>query len=119
MALLRDARTSAVLAEGTPLTVALAARELGGLAVVVGLDEHPGDADYIYDDVGLGFDPDAVIAAHEENVAGLEAGAKDADGDEAERLAAAATAAREHHQTAAELAQAATVELEAARKLVD
>lgn len=53
MAQLRDAISSQFLAEGTPLEVALLAQEIG-------FDE------VIFDDVGVGFDPQALIAAHAE-----------------------------------------------------
>lgn len=48
MAQLRDARSSALIFEGTPLEVALLAEELGRDEV-------------LFDDVGLAFDPDAVL----------------------------------------------------------
>lgn len=77
MAQLRDAKTSELLAEGSPLEVALAAKQLGK-SEVVGIDEEPkAPTDVIFDDVGLGFDPAAVIANHEENLEGLAAASKD------------------------------------------
>lgn len=59
MAQLRDARTSEILHEGTPLEVAL-------LAEKIGRDE------VLFDDVGEGFDPDAVLEVHTSQVEGHE-----------------------------------------------
>src|SRR5689334_13994550 len=50
MAQLRDVKTSEILFEGTPYEVVLMADKLGRDEV-------------LFDDVGLGFDPDAVKAA--------------------------------------------------------
>lgn len=105
MALLRDARTSALVAEGTPLQVALAARELGR-------------ADVLFDDVGEGFDPDAVIAAHEDNVDGLAAAAKAERGEAKKCLDAAVKAARADADVDDLVAEAQPA-LEAARAAVD
>lgn len=55
MALLRDKVTSAPLFEGSPLEAALAAEKVGRSEV-------------LFDDVGLEFDPDAVLAAHQAEV---------------------------------------------------
>lgn len=63
MAQLRDAQTSALLAEGTPTEVVLIAEEVGRDRV-------------LFDDVGAGFDPDAVLAAHREAVEADEAALK-------------------------------------------
>lgn len=77
MAQLRDAQTSALILEGTPLELALAADELGRDEV-------------LFDDVGPAFDPDAVVEAHKERAASLTAAAKDAKGEDRKRLEAAA-----------------------------
>lgn len=84
MAQLRDAQTSALIAEGTALELALVADELGIDAAVVG----PGEAldenlDAIYDDVGAGFDPAAVLEAYAENLEGLGAAGKASGVDKA------------------------------------
>lgn len=82
---LRDAKTSELLAEGTPLEIVQAADAAGLNAGVV---KEPGDVDgldAIYDDVGLEFDPAAVLKAHEENVAGHQAVAKDTKAKKADR----------------------------------
>lgn len=55
MAQLRDKHTSAFIAEGTPLEMALLAQKLGPDEV-------------LFDDVGLKFDPQAVLDAHAEDV---------------------------------------------------
>lgn len=81
MAQLRDAKTSELIAEGTPLEVALAAGQLGKGAVVGVGEALADDVEVIFDDVGLGFDPAAVIAAHQENVDGLAAVSQDAKAD--------------------------------------
>lgn len=120
MAQLRDIETSELLAEGTPLQVVQAAKEAGLKAAVVGAGEDPPDGvDAIYDDVGLGFDPDAVLKAHEEDVDGLKGAAKDAKGDEKKRLADAAAEREAEAKAGAELAGEATRALEAARKRRD
>lgn len=66
MALLRDKKTSAPLFEGTPLEVVLAAEK-------VGRDE------ILFDDVGVEFNPDAVLAANEEEVTNSQAIAKSSE----------------------------------------
>lgn len=82
MAQLRDAKTSEIVHEGTPLECVLMAEQIGKAVVVEQRDagdEKPiRNAELIYDDVGLNFDPDAVLSAHRENVAGLEGAANDA-----------------------------------------
>lgn len=70
---LRDAHTSELIAEGTPTELVTIADELGLKAGVVGVGETPDGLDAIYDDVGLGFDPDAVRRARDENLASLKA----------------------------------------------
>lgn len=55
MAQLRDAKTSELLLEGTPEQVVLAAEERGR-------------GNVLFDDVGLGFDPDAVLRARAERL---------------------------------------------------
>ena len=122
MAQLRDALTSELIAEGSPLEVALAARALARPAAVIGPgDDLPAGTELLYDDVGAAFDPAAVIAAHEENVAGLEAAAADLDLTAATRetAAAAAAAARDLEANATTtIAGDAATELEAARDRV-
>lgn len=122
MAKLRDARTSALIAEGTPLEVVLVARALGRKAIVLGAgDELGDDVDLLFDDVGLAFDPAAVLAAHADELDALptaiKAAAAGADRDavarrrvELERIA---------HHAATELAPGADAALEAARALVE
>lgn len=66
MAQLRDAQTSEIIAEGTP-------------AALVFLADKLGRDDVLFDDVGLGFNPDAVRAAHEADAAGLEEVAQSVD----------------------------------------
>lgn len=58
MAQLRDASTSALIFEGTPYEVVTRADELGRENV-------------LFDDVGLGFNPDAVLQAYAENADAL------------------------------------------------
>lgn len=71
MAQLRDAHTSELIAEGTPNELVTIADELGLNAGTVGIGETADGLDAIYDDVGLGFDPDAVRQARDENIDGL------------------------------------------------
>lgn len=71
MAQLRDARTSSLIAEGTPNELVTIADELGLTAGVVGTGETAGALDAIYDDVGLAFDPDAIRQARDENLDNL------------------------------------------------
>lgn len=98
MALLRDARTSATILEGTVEEVALAAAEL---------DEGA----YLFDDVGLDFDADAVREGHASRVAGLEGALAEAKADKdteaAKRLKDALEAARAPADAAPGLAEAA------------
>lgn len=101
MAQLRHAQTSRLVAEGTPLELVLVARELGLQAVVVGIGEElPAGVDAIYDDVGLGFDPAAVLEAHDQNVAGLEEALVGAGKDDKEPIASAIAYAQEAAQAA-------------------
>lgn len=58
MAQLRDAQTSEIIAEGTP-------------AALVFLAEKLGRENVLFDGVGLGFNPDAVIEAHKAEMKGL------------------------------------------------
>lgn len=69
MAQLRDAQTSEIIAEGTP-------------AALVFLADKLGRDDVLFDGVGLTFDPDALLAAHEAEAAGLEEVAQSADASE-------------------------------------
>lgn len=80
MATLRDAQTSECIASGTPLEMVALADELGA-------------AEVLFDDVGLSFDPPAVLTAHTENVKGLKAAATAASGDEKTSLQASHDAA--------------------------
>lgn len=93
MAQLRDKKTSELVAEGTPLAVVLLADELGRDEV-------------LFDDVGLDFDPDAVLAAHNEHVDNL-------------KLAAGAAKNKADKDAAAAARSAAVAEAEAARELVE
>lgn len=64
MAQLRDKHTSELIAEGSPVEMVLLADQLGRDEV-------------LFDGVGLQFDPDAVLAAHQQNVEGIRAAAAD------------------------------------------
>lgn len=116
MAHLRDAKTGELIAEGTPLEVVLVADKLGLKAGVVGPDELPGELEALYDDVGLGFDPGAVLLQAGENAGGLEAAAKDAKGEERKRLEAAHAAAAGALTADPELVAGAEEALKAARE---
>jgi len=70
MAQLRDNQTSQVLYEGTPLECVAIARQLGTDKV-------------LFDDVGMGFDADAVWQAHIENQDGLTSVAQSLTEDQA------------------------------------
>lgn len=96
MATLRDAQTSEFLADGTPL-------EMVALADELGRDE------VLFDNVGLGFDPDAVLTAHHDQVKGLKA----AEADKASIAAAQAEPDRGRKQ-----APAAKKAMQAARARV-
>lgn len=91
MAQLRDVRTGEAVFEGSPLECIVHAGELGGAAVS---DDGPGAPDgveLVYDDVGLGFDPDAVLEAARQDADGLATAAKAVkDKDERDRLKRAA-----------------------------
>lgn len=102
MAQLRDVQTSELIAEGTPLELALIAGRLG-------------EREVLFDDVGEGFDPAAVRQAAEQNAAGLEGAAAEATGDDAARLAEAAAEARADLELDVAAANEAARELEAAR----
>ena len=92
MAQLRDAQTSEILAEGSPTEVVLIADQLGR-------------AEVLFDDVGQGFDPDAVLAAHNEQLAAMNAVAANVDEEESVRTRAAqAVAAEQALEAAAEAA---------------
>lgn len=105
MAQIRDAQTSQILAEGTPLEVALAARALGTKEI-------------LFDGVGESFDPDAVITAHEESMAGLEGLAAEAEGDEAKNLRKALKQRQQEGDVGGFVDEAAAA-LEAARAALD
>lgn len=89
MAQLRDAQTSDLLAEGTPLEVVTIATEIGL-------------AEVIFDDVGEGFDPGAVLEAHASAVESYDRAAEtDAENPEqADRLRDAARDRRREAETA-------------------
>lgn len=108
MAQLRDARTSELIAEGTPTELALLADRLGRDEV-------------LFDDVGHTFDPDAVLEAHRENIAGLEAAAAaaPAGSDQRAELEDALAERQIDDGAVAALEVEATAALEAARELVD
>lgn len=73
MAHLRDAKTSELIAEGTPTELVTIAEKLGMKAGVVGIDQTAAQLglDLIYDDVGLAFDPKAVLAQRDEQLDAL------------------------------------------------
>lgn len=73
MAQLRDSRTSEFIASGTAEEMVLLADRLGADNV-------------LFDDVGLGFNPDAVREAHESRLQVARAYAKDQPGDAADAL---------------------------------
>lgn len=77
MAILRDRLTSAPLFEGSPVEVVLAAEKLGR-------------AEVLFDDVGLEFNPDAVLQAHQETLEVAEQTVLAPDDDEAKQRAQAA-----------------------------
>lgn len=82
MAQLRDAHTSELVAEGDPLALVHVARELGKRAVVAQAGEElPDDAELLYDDVGVGFNPDAVLEANADNLDGLREVARSEEDD--------------------------------------
>ena len=102
MAQLRDAQSSQILAEGTPIEMVL-------LADRIGHDE------VLFDDVGPAFDPDAVRRAHQAQADGLERAAAEASGREAKQLAAAHDELRGLTEAADVAAPAAIAALDAAR----
>jgi hypothetical protein len=106
MAQLRDKITSELLAEGTPLEVAL-------VAELIGFDE------IIFDDVGQAFDPAAVLAGHRESIANLEVMAKSSAPELAAFTADTVAAALEPERVAEELEAAAIGALEGARQRVE
>jgi hypothetical protein len=95
MAQLRDAHTSELIAEGTPLELAVLAEELGRDEV-------------LFDGVGTEFDPDAVLDAARQRAAELDT----VDTKEGRKAAKAAAAELEAPR---ELVDQAAGELEAAR----
>jgi hypothetical protein len=112
MAQLRDAVTSELLCEGTPLEVVLVAEQLGRADVCFDgvASEHDPDA----------FDPDAVLHAHAAQVDGLQtAAAVETDPDTKSRLQAAATEAQAVESLAEQVAPEARALLEAARDRAD
>lgn len=123
MARLRDARTSEVVFEGTPLECVVAAQQLGGAEVAPqldrGTDDWEPDGELVFDDVGLGFDPDEVMKAAQENVAGLERAATETKGEESKRLARAVADAKAQLRPEAKKVGVAKRALEAARQRSD
>lgn len=125
MARLRDARTSEIVFEGTPVECVVHARELGGATVAPMLDagEEIWDCptDLIYDDVGLDFDPDAVLQGAEEQATGLEALAADPDVEDAyrDRVEEAARSANAKLEADPASLDAAKAALERAHKRQD
>lgn len=124
MARLRDAKTSEIVFEGTPLECVVAARELGGATVPPQLG--PGESwdcptELLYDDVGLNFDPDAVLATAEENAAGLVGAAADPEipKDDREQIAKAAEEAQAALEPDAGAVREATAAVDAARAAQD
>lgn len=124
MAKLRDAHTSEIVFEGSPLECVVHARELGGATLAPELE--PGadwecPTELIYDDVGLGFDPDLVLQAAQENASGLAGAARDQklDKDERKRLAAAARDAEDALKPDATALGDANAALEEARQRQD
>jgi hypothetical protein len=118
MAQLRDAKTSEVVFEGTPLDCVVAAEQLGGATVPPQLgpgEEWECPTELLYDDVGPHFDPDAVRKAAEENAIGLEGAAAEAKGNEAKRLGKAAEQAREALEPDTAAVRDASAAIEAAR----
>lgn len=106
MAQLRDAQTSELIAEGTPLEVAIVARRIG-------FDE------VLFDDVGENFDPAATLDAYDRELAGLEQAVAAAKGEARAEL-------EEHREERAGVADAAlelepdaAAALEAARARLD
>lgn len=66
--------TGEVLGEGDPLEIVVLARELDGRDAVVGEGEDlPRNVEHMYDDVGVGFDPEAVWKQHQDQIRGLKA----------------------------------------------
>lgn len=81
MAQLRDSRTSELVFEGTPLECVLVAEKMGGASVVgqlkSGTTNHGVTTPLIYDDVSMGFDPQAVLKAAQDSADGLARAASD------------------------------------------
>lgn len=73
MAQLRDAKTGELLAEADPAALVAAVAKAGLRGGVIPPNGKPGRLDVTYDDVGLGFDPDATLEAHEATLAGRKA----------------------------------------------
>lgn len=106
MAQLRDIRTSECVFEGTPEECVFVAEKLGRDEV-------------LFDDVGLNFDPDAVLTAHADNLTSFEALSKSrAEGVTAADRAAAkerAQTLREQHAEAAQQQEAVEAAIADAR----
>lgn len=106
MAQLRDATTSALIAEGDPLELVLIADELGR-------------TDVLFDGVGEAFDPDAVLEGHRKALAGLEQTAAAAKGDAAKRVAKLVAEKTDELEVDPSAVDAARGELEAARAALE
>lgn len=122
MAQLRDAQTSALIADGTPAELVTIAETMGLNAGVVGPGETAEGLDAIYDDCGVGFDPAAVLTARDENIAGLKsASTKTAtpDDETRESIIAAHTAAVAEVEDAKSKTEAVQGRIDAARSLVE
>ena len=92
MAQLRDANTSAHLADGTPEELVLVAEQVGRDRV-------------LFDGVGEGFNPDAVLQAYRENMAGLQGGYnEEQDSDAKASLKAAVDQAQQVEANAQKIA---------------
>lgn len=116
MAQLRDAQTSEVVFEGSPLECVVHADELGGAATVGAGEELPAGVELVYDDVGVNFNPAAVLKARREDAAGLAGAARESkDRDDRERLERAANAAKAELEVDRDKLAAAAGELERAR----
>lgn len=124
MAQLRDAKTSEIVHEGTPLECVLVAQGIGKAEVAeqrdIGDDKPIKNAELVYDDVGMGFDPQAVLDHHEEKVAGLEGAAAAAKkADERKALAKARDDAKAEGKVERKHVDRAKRAVEAARARLD
>lgn len=117
MAQLRDAKTGELVLEGTPLELVVVVRKLGVKGAVPQQGaELGGDVEVIYDDVGLGFNPDAVLESAQADADGTAGAAKVAKGDDKKTLTEAAAAKRAALEPDVKRAEEVTKALEAARR---